>query len=81
MFMSQAIKLRSNGGQALNSSGERLKSAYPTEVLNGVRNKLGGDVYEALAEEELEFCIASLSAIWDLLYRHMASQFPGQPDY
>lgn len=68
----------SNGVQAMNGSGKSPNSASPSDLLNGVRDKLGGDVCKTLRDEELEFCIASLSAIWEVLNRHMASRSPGQ---
>jgi transcriptional regulator GlxA family with amidase domain len=80
MRTSITLKRKPIGDQAhaLNGFGERLKSVNPTSMLNGVRNKLGGDVCETLEDDELEFCIASLSAIWNVLNRHMASQVRGQ---
>ena len=70
--------LRLNGDQTLNGYGQRPKFVSPSDNLNGVRTKLGGDIYESLEDEELEFCIASLSAIWGLINRHTQSQSPGQ---
>lgn len=74
------LKRKPTGEQAhgLNGFGERLKSVNPTNMFHGVRDKLAGDVCETLEDDELEFCIASLSAIWNVLNRHMASQPSGQ---
>jgi transcriptional regulator GlxA family with amidase domain len=69
---------RSNGTQVVNGSGKSLNFATPDDLLSGVRDKLGGDVCATLKDEELEFCIASLSAIWNVLNQHIASQSPDQ---
>lgn len=69
---------RTNGSELINGSSQYADFATPDNLLNGVRNKLNGEICKTLKDEELEFCIASLSAIWDVLNRHMASQSPAQ---
>ena len=68
----------SNGDQAVNGASQRPIIAGSSDPINGVRAKLSDDICDSMEDEELEFCIASLSAIWDVLNKHMTPQSPGE---